>query len=983
MSRLEWVSLRRIGYARSFDEFWLAAGAEVLDDEPPGESESDSSEEDYVPVAGPSNATPAQELAGASSSDEIDLEGDSDTDDEHGPDAHELDFPPLDSPITPASATWCNCNGKAYSDSVEHLGDNGFTIASGHNILPDLRNGRPDTSGRHGYTKLPPWKSPLPDGQLKAVGSNYTRALVLARTKAEKTTWVDLELSDMLASGLLTTAIYVADDPTAPLHPPRNKGHEAMIYLSYIIDHYDALPDFSIFMHGHQFAWHNNEILDTDAVQMIRHLSPERVMRLGYMNLRCHWEPGCPAWLHPGVRERLSWKQEEHLIADSWAQIFPKDPIPTILAQPCCAQFAVSRERILATPKQRYVYLRDWLLRTELSDYLSGRVFEYIWQYVFTSSPSHCPSMSECYCDGYGFCFGSPEAFDYWFELQYNLNEAKNELQLWWKKADMIEEVKLRSPTGKVAQEADLDIPRVGRDEELEEEIKKIWAEMNRRKDAAFELGRNPAQRALEAGRTWRDGDGATLDREQHAPMSKLSHDGSLHSTNDPEKAHDDASKDLDRSGSSGDEAGEKVTGSAAQPATAPAAGPPGGPPGGPPPNGGAQAWLQVLGGFFLFFNTWGVLNTFGVYQTYYESGQLFTATSSDISWIGSIQSFMVLLVGCFTGPVFDRGYLRHLLIAGTFLIVFGHMMLSLTHTFWQALLAQGFCIGIGGGLLFVPAVAILPTYWTTKIGLAIGIAASGSSTGGIIYPIVFYRLISQIGFAWSVRVLGFMALATLVIPIIVMRQRVKPPKARAIFDPTMFTDIPFLTFGFGAFLGFIGLYVEFFYISFYGQATGITSDSMSFYLVPILNAGSVFGRTLPNILSDKIGPFNVIIPGAFVCGILVLCNITVHNLGGIVTQALLFGFWSGIFIALPPVIFVALTKDKSNLGTRIGCGFALFGCGVLAGGPGAGGVLGNDDRDLHWKGVWTYGGVVLLAAGAVFLALRFMLVGAKLKVKV
>jgi hypothetical protein len=29
------------------------------------------------------------------------------------------------------------------------------------------------------------------------------------------------------------------------------------------------------------------------------------------------------------------------------------------------------------------------------------------------------------------------------------------------------------------------------------------------------------------------------------------------------------------------------------------------GPPGGPPPNGGLTAWLQVLGGFFLFFNTW------------------------------------------------------------------------------------------------------------------------------------------------------------------------------------------------------------------------------------------------------------------------------------------------------------------------------------------------------------------------------------------
>jgi hypothetical protein len=30
----------------------------------------------------------------------------------------------------------------------------------------------------------------------------------------------------------------------------------------------------------------------------------------------------------------------------------------------------------------------------------------------------------------------------------------------------------------------------------------------------------------------------------------------------------------------------------------------------GPPPNGGLQAWLQVLGSFFLFFNSWVRLPT-------------------------------------------------------------------------------------------------------------------------------------------------------------------------------------------------------------------------------------------------------------------------------------------------------------------------------------------------------------------------------------
>lgn len=123
----------------------------------------------------------------------------------------------------------------------------------------------------------------------------------------------------------------------------------------------------------------------------------------------------------------------------------------------------------------------------------------------------------------------------------------------------------------------------------------------------------------------------------------------------------------------------------------------PPGPPGvAPPPDGGLQAWLQVAAAFFAFFNTWGLLNTFGVYQTYYETGQLFRESSSNISWVGSVQAFLLLLVGGLTGPIFDKGYLRSQLLVGTFGIVFGHMMLSISKTFWQVILSQGFVIGIG-----------------------------------------------------------------------------------------------------------------------------------------------------------------------------------------------------------------------------------------------------------------------------------------------
>jgi MFS family permease len=398
-------------------------------------------------------------------------------------------------------------------------------------------------------------------------------------------------------------------------------------------------------------------------------------------------------------------------------------------------------------------------------------------------------------------------------------------------------------------------------------------------------------------------------------------------------------------------------------------------------PNGGLQAWLHVFGASMLFFNTWGILNAFGVFQTYYESGELFTKSSSDISWIGAIQSFIVLTVGFVTGPIYDRGYLRELLLIGSFGVVFGHMMLSICRNYWQVLLTQGFVVGIGAGCLFVPSVAILPTYFNTRIGLAIGLAAAGSSFGGVIYPIVLFNLIDRLGFGWSVRVIGFIAFGTLLVPNAVMKLRVKPPKARKLVDWSAFLDVPFMLFTITSLIGFMGLYTILFYLSYYAEDQHITDTNMAFYLVPIFNAASCFGRILPNALSDKTGPFNLIAPGSTIVGILIVCMIAVKTEAAIIVLAILVGFFSGVFIALPPVCFVALTKDKTKIGTRIGMGFGIISLGTLAGGPGGGSILGAADP-LNWHGLWIFGGICGVVAGILYLALRVLRSGWKLNVK-
>lgn len=203
-------------------------------------------------------------------------------------------------------------------------------------------------------------------------------------------------------------------------------------------------------------------------------------------------------------------------------------------------------------------------------------------------------------------------------------------------------------------------------------------------------------------------------------------------------------------------------------------------------------------------FTTRGTVNAFGVFQTYYTSPESpWRENASNVSWIGSTQASLLLFVGVLSGPVYDAGYFRHLIMMGSILIPLGFMMTSLANNYWQVMLAQAFCIGLGNGCIFIPSVAILPQYFSTKKALANGLAASGSSIGGIIYPIVFRRLQQQIGFAWATRVLGFIALVTLWFSVLVMRPRIKPKGKRKLWDFSALKETPYLLFCFAMFTGY------------------------------------------------------------------------------------------------------------------------------------------------------------------------------------
>ena len=86
--------------------------------------------------------------------------------------------------------------------------------------------------------------------------------------------------------------------------------------------------------------------------------------------------------------------------------------------------------------------------------------------------------------------------------------------------------------------------------------------------------------------------------------------------------------------------------------------------------------------------------------------------------------------MGCLSGPLFDLGYFRPMLFIGNFAVIFGIFMLSLAKNYWQVFLAQGVCMGLGAGLLYVPSLALVGLSFSRKRSLAQGMVTSGIAVG-------------------------------------------------------------------------------------------------------------------------------------------------------------------------------------------------------------------------------------------------------------
>jgi MFS family permease len=140
---------------------------------------------------------------------------------------------------------------------------------------------------------------------------------------------------------------------------------------------------------------------------------------------------------------------------------------------------------------------------------------------------------------------------------------------------------------------------------------------------------------------------------------------------------------------------------------------------------------------------------------------------------------------------------------------------------------------------LIIQALSAVATWFRHKRGLAFGITFSGSSTGGIIFPITINHLIPLVGFGWAMRIAAFMILALLTIANLTVKTRTPPhrqaPMTLKEFFSPLVEKVYFLTVT-SDFLFTFGLLIPINYLIVQAIAGGMSAD-LANYLIPILNA--------------------------------------------------------------------------------------------------------------------------------------------------
>ena len=283
-------------------------------------------------------------------------------------------------------------------------------------------------------------------------------------------------------------------------------------------------------------------------------------------------------------------------------------------------------------------------------------------------------------------------------------------------------------------------------------------------------------------------------------------------------------------------------------------------------------------------------------------------------------------------------------------------------------------CSPFNSNRLTVSAVTCVAGWFNRKRGAAFGILFTGSSIGGVVFPIMVAHLIRNVGFGWAMRICAFLILFLLIIANLTVRAY-HPPRAQKITGAQLvkpLTEIQFVLVTASFFLFSYGFSAVVNYLPVQALSAGMDSKLVQ-YLLPILNAGSLFGRLFSGFLGDKIGRFNSFIIVCYLSGIWMLALwLPDSSNPALIAFAVLFGFSSGAFVSLITPLVMQISP-LAELGFRTGIVLFVTAIGGLTTNPINGAILESAGGQT---GLQIFPGVFCLAGTTFVLIARIRQTG-------
>jgi MFS family permease len=255
----------------------------------------------------------------------------------------------------------------------------------------------------------------------------------------------------------------------------------------------------------------------------------------------------------------------------------------------------------------------------------------------------------------------------------------------------------------------------------------------------------------------------------------------------------------------------------------------------------------------------------------------------------------LTFFIGTFSGRSADAGYAQHTALLGSVLLVLGTFMTSVATEYWQILLAQGICTGLGMGILYMPGVAVIGSYWQERKAMALGLVASGSSTGSILFPLVVQHLQPTIGFPRAVQVQGYIALAFAIIINFLLQPRLPPRKAGPLVEWKAFLEPTYILFTIGVFLIFWTLYFCHFFINTYATSLVGLSPEEAVNLLVVINAVGIPVKPLVGLVADRyFGSLPTLIVSTVFLAIMLFVWISIHSVSNLYVFSVFYGLATG-----------------------------------------------------------------------------------------